>query len=234
MMQALQNGFTISSHTTPQAHAVAAHAAWGSVLSEYSCRVREYMRVIRCTLVSETALRFSRLAIDSFAAWLMLAAGLRAVLTNSISLGALIAFYSYADVFAQGCTGAQEKREDEQWHYLIGREGALRDVSFHVPAGSSLAIVGPSGKSTLIKLMLRLYDPDEGQVLLDGVDIRTLDLSWLRSRFGYVPQQPQLFDASISQNVCFGETQSIPEDQIERALKASISFVDPTLSLHLP
>lgn len=78
------------------------------------------MRVIRCTLVSETALRFSRLAIDSFAAWLMLAAGLRAVLANSISLGALIAFYSYADVFAQGCTGAQEVRSSAQSLRLLG------------------------------------------------------------------------------------------------------------------
>eukprot|EP00966_Prymnesium_polylepis_P307867 7114716-Prymnesium_polylepis.1 len=64
-------------------------------------------------------------------------------------------------------------------------EGALHGVSLHVPAGTSLAIVGPSGagKSTLLKLLLRLYDPNDGAVLMDGEDVRSLELGWLRRRF---------------------------------------------------
>ncbi|MFO0090977.1 MAG: ABC transporter ATP-binding protein, partial [Armatimonadota bacterium] len=63
---------------------------------------------------------------------------------------------------------------------------ALRDVNFTIPAGTSLALVGPSGagKSTIADLLLRFYDPTEGQILLDGTDLRELDLAWLRQQFG--------------------------------------------------
>ena len=83
---------------------------------------------------------------------------------------------------------------------------ALRDVSFHVPAGTTVALVGRtgSGKSTVLSLLPRLFDPPPGSVLLDGADVRTLDLAWLRAQLAVVPQEPFLFSATISQNIAYG------------------------------
>jgi ATP-binding cassette subfamily B protein len=85
-------------------------------------------------------------------------------------------------------------------------ETVLRDATFMVPAGSVTAIAGPSGigKSTAIDLMLRFYDPDSGAVLLDGVDLRELDLRALRRRIALAPQDPFIFRGTLEENVAFG------------------------------
>lgn len=95
---------------------------------------------------------------------------------------------------------------------------ALRDVNFTIPAGTSLALVGPSGagKSTIADLLLRFYDPTEGQILLDGTDLRELDLAWLRQQFGVVPQQTFLFAGTIEDNLRLGAVDA-PAAQVERA-----------------
>jgi ATP-binding cassette subfamily B protein len=82
---------------------------------------------------------------------------------------------------------------------------ALRDVSFHVPAGGTLAVVGHtgSGKSTLVDLIGRLHDPTSGQVLIDGVDARRIRLDKLRQSLGTVPQDVFLFSDSIRSNIAF-------------------------------
>jgi ATP-binding cassette subfamily B protein len=82
----------------------------------------------------------------------------------------------------------------------------LQHVSARIAAGETVAIVGPtgSGKSTLISLLARLYDPPPGTVLLDGVDVRDLPLATLRSAIGFVPQEPFLFSDTIGDNVAFG------------------------------
>jgi ATP-binding cassette subfamily B multidrug efflux pump len=82
----------------------------------------------------------------------------------------------------------------------------LRDVSFHVPAGGTLAIVGAtgSGKSALLDLVPRLYEPQRGTVRLDGVPVRTLSLATLRAEIGYVPQETLLFSETIGSNVAYG------------------------------
>jgi ATP-binding cassette, subfamily B, bacterial MsbA len=82
----------------------------------------------------------------------------------------------------------------------------LRELSFAVPAESSLAIVGGSGagKSTLVNLLLRLYHPLEGRILVDGVDVSTLDLDYLRRNIGLVSQETFLFNTSILENIRFG------------------------------
>ena len=69
------------------------------------------------------------------------------------------------------------------------------------------AIVGDSGcgKSTIFQLMMRFYDADEGRIYLDGVDIRDLDVEWLRSRIGYVQQEPTLFAVSLRENLLLGK-----------------------------
>jgi putative ABC transport system ATP-binding protein len=91
---------------------------------------------------------------------------------------------------------------------------ALHDVSFTIPASSSVAVVGAtgSGKSTLARLLTRLADPVEGQVLVDGIDLREVAFSSLRSRLVLVPQEPFLFDTTILENVRFGRRDATDHD----------------------
>jgi len=86
------------------------------------------------------------------------------------------------------------------------RGWVLQDISFSVEPGSSLAIVGPTGagKSTLVDLIVRTYDPDQGQVLIDGVDIRRLSLAALRQAVGFVPQETFLFGETLRRNILLG------------------------------
>ena len=96
----------------------------------------------------------------------------------------------------------------------------LRDVSFELKAGHSIAIVGPSGsgKSTIINLIPRLYDVDEGRVTFDGVDVRKLDLGFLRSQVGLVSQETYLFNGTIRENLLYAKPDAT-EAQMEEALK---------------
>ncbi len=86
-------------------------------------------------------------------------------------------------------------------------EANLNGVSFSLPPGKKTAIVGPSGsgKSTILKLLLRLYDPAEGEVLIDGQDVKKVDLASLRDRVAIVPQDTILFDDSVLYNVRYGD-----------------------------
>merc|ERR1719266_2777052 len=99
----------------------------------------------------------------------------------------------------------------------------LDDVSFDVPAGSSLAIVGPSGsgKSTVISLIERFYDYQSGSIVMDGSNpINDYDLSYLRSSIGLVSQMPLLFDTTITENIRGGLMTATKED-IEEAAKSA-------------
>lgn len=80
----------------------------------------------------------------------------------------------------------------------------LKDISFTLNAGKSIAIVGPSGsgKSTIVNLIPRLYDVDAGSVTFDGIDVRQLDLSFLRNQVGVVSQETYLFNGTIRDNLC--------------------------------
>ncbi len=100
-----------------------------------------------------------------------------------------------------------------------GQTTVLHDVSFRVPAGGSLAIVGPtgSGKSTLVNLVPRLFDPQQGRVLVDGVDVRRYPLAALRAAIGYVPQETFLFSVPLRENVGFGADVALPEERLEWA-----------------
>lgn len=98
----------------------------------------------------------------------------------------------------------------------------FRDFSLKIPSGRSVAIVGSSGsgKSTVVSLIERFYDPLSGEVLLDGVDIRSLQLKWLREQIGLVNQEPALFGTTIIQNILYGKDGATPED-VEQAAKAA-------------
>jgi ATP-binding cassette, subfamily B, multidrug efflux pump len=113
---------------------------------------------------------------------------------------------------------------DEDW--------VLRDVSFRIQPGQNFAIVGHTGagKTTLISLLLRFYDIQRGQILLDGVDIRLLDLQDLRLHFGIVLQDPFLFSGTIESNIRLG-TPGISHEDVERAIE-KIGLADFVHSLN--
>lgn len=104
------------------------------------------------------------------------------------------------------------------WFAYSGENWVLRDVSFKLPAGSSLALVGAtgSGKTTIISLVMRFYEAQKGQVLLDGVDVREMDLKHLRQAFALVLQDVFLFAGNVLDNIRLGE-QSISRERVEKA-----------------
>lgn len=105
---------------------------------------------------------------------------------------------------------------------LAAPEWVLRNISFSIPEGGSLAIVGATGvgKTTLVNLLARVRDPDEGQVLIDGHDIRQMPLDTLRRGIGYVPQDTFLFSVPLRENVTFGRNDA-SQAEIDKALTVS-------------
>jgi len=110
-----------------------------------------------------------------------------------------------------------------------GREYVIRDVDLHVEPGTTVALVGATGagKSTLAKLIARLYDPDEGAVRIDGIDLREVREESLRAAMGIVPQEGHLFSGTIAENVRFAHPLAT-DDEVRRALDAvgALAFVD--------
>ncbi len=110
-----------------------------------------------------------------------------------------------------------------------GREYVIRDVSIDIEPGTTVALVGATGagKSTLAKLIARLYDPDEGVVSIDGIDLRDVREESLRSEMGIVPQEGHLFSGTIADNVRFAHPLA-SDDDVRRALDAvgALEFVD--------
>ncbi|MEK0451502.1 MAG: hypothetical protein RL088_3770 [Verrucomicrobiota bacterium] len=104
-----------------------------------------------------------------------------------------------------------------------GRDGTLRDISFTARAGEVVALVGPTGagKTTLISLIPRFYDPAAGRVLLDGQDIRSLTLESVRAQVSIVLQEPLLFSGSIAENIRYGRLDASREEIIAAAQNAN-------------
>ena len=101
----------------------------------------------------------------------------------------------------------------------------LQDANLHIPAGSSLAIVGPtgSGKTTLVSLIPRIYEAEPGSVLIDGRPIREYPLAFLRQTIGFVPQETFLFSESIRENIAFGVADATDADIRTAAQAANIA-----------
>jgi ATP-binding cassette subfamily B protein len=110
--------------------------------------------------------------------------------------------------------------EDVSFGYAASKSPVLKHIQLDVPAGRSLAIVGAtgSGKTSLINLIGRFYDPTRGRVLIDGHDVKSMDLTALRHQIGYVSQDNLLFSATIAENIAFGRPDATRE-QIERAAR---------------
>jgi len=104
---------------------------------------------------------------------------------------------------------------------------ALKNLSFSVKSGQSLAIIGPtgSGKSTVAWLLLRFYDADSGRILINGCDIRDLDVDLLRKNVAIVPQKPMLFSGTVAENIRWGNKYASDEMVHEAAEKAQADFI---------
>ena len=130
------------------------------------------------------------------------------------------AIADHIDVVDTPIKGAVEMRGVS---FAYGQTIVLRDISFSVPAGGSLAIVGPtgSGKSTLVNLIPRLFDAQQGQILIDGIDVKRYRLAALRRAVGYVPQETFLFSVPLRENVGFGTDRALTTSELEWAGEVS-------------
>lgn len=118
---------------------------------------------------------------------------------------------------------------DVSFAYPTRKEAPIfQNLNLLVPAGSIMAVVGASGsgKSSIVSLLLRLYDPDAGVITIDGHDIRDLNPYWLRSHIGTVSQEPVLFSCSIRENIAYGATDpdAVTTEDVYRAAKVANAY----------
>jgi ABC-type multidrug transport system fused ATPase/permease subunit len=137
--------------------------------------------------------------------------------------------YEEGDDFGAVHAGPRELSldSDSEGNQLAAREArpVLSDVSLDVPAGTTVALVGAtgSGKTSLVSLISRLYDPSEGAVLLDGADVRGVELSSLRKAVAVVSDDPFLFSASVAENIAYGRPDASRE-QVETAARRAQAY----------
>ncbi len=123
----------------------------------------------------------------------------------------------------------KDKIEVRSVYFAYTDKYVLQDVSLEIKKGKKTAFVGGSGsgKSTMLDLLIRFYDPQKGQILIDGVDIRNYQLSSLRSLFGVVSQENMLFNDTVANNIKFGKEHAITEEIIEASkLANAYNFID--------
>lgn len=130
--------------------------------------------------------------------------------------------------FSHDIQGGVEFRQ-VNFSYSKNGEYVLRNISFKAEAGQTIGIIGSTGcgKSTLVKLIPRLYDPDSGAIYVDGVNIKDLSLEKLRTAIGFVPQRASLFSGTIEENLSFGKEHATIDDLEQAAQSAAASeFID--------
>ncbi len=113
--------------------------------------------------------------------------------------------------------------EDVTFRYPDGEEYVLEHFNLDVPAGTTVALVGETGagKSTLVNLVCRFYEPTEGRLLIDGKDARLRSVQWLHSNIGYVLQTPHLFSGTVRENLAFGKEDATDTELYEALKKAN-------------
>jgi subfamily B ATP-binding cassette protein MsbA len=118
--------------------------------------------------------------------------------------------------------GVHEGLRFENVHFSYGDAPVLRGIDLEIPRGQIVALVGPSGagKTTLVGLLPRFFDPTDGQVQIDGADVRDLTLRSLRAQIGIVTQETVLFDDTIRNNIAYGRA-DVPLEKVRQAAKAA-------------
>lgn len=111
----------------------------------------------------------------------------------------------------------------ENVSFAYGEQGVLRNLDLHIPAGKRVALVGRSGtgKSTIMNLLLGLYRPDRGRVLVNGIDLANIDLTRFRKQVGVVLQDEYIFPGALRENVTFGLERRVDDDAVISALQAA-------------
>jgi len=114
--------------------------------------------------------------------------------------------------------------KDVEFSYNSERK-ILKKINFSLKSGNSIALVGPSGsgKSTIANLIPRLYDVCKGKITFDGIDIRDIDLKWLRNQIGIVSQETYLFNGTIRENLLYAKPDATDEELLEVCQKANIA-----------
>jgi ATP-binding cassette subfamily B protein len=138
----------------------------------------------------------------------------------------------YGDVFHPKRENWEKLRGDvtfdHVWFkYPDGDDNILEDFSLHIPAGTTVAIVGETGagKSTLVNLACRFFEPTEGRVLIDGRDTRERSQLWLHSALGYVLQDPHLFSGTIKENIRYGRLEATDDEVVAASRLVSADIV---------
>jgi len=106
--------------------------------------------------------------------------------------------------------------------YPDADEYVLENLSFKAKKGDTLAIIGStgSGKSTIVNLIMRFYDVTDGEILIDGINVKDYNLESLHEKLGYVPQRAVMFDGTVNYNIGYGKNE-VPEKQIKKAAKVA-------------
>ncbi|GMV33636.1 MAG: ABC transporter ATP-binding protein [Chloroflexota bacterium] len=123
----------------------------------------------------------------------------------------------------QGPVRGEIEFKNVSFIYSDGTKHVIKDVSFRVEPGQSIALLGStgSGKTSLVNLLPRFHDFTDGEILLDGADLRDYPRKYLREQIGIVQQEPFLFSRSIRENILYGVGRSVTQDEIESAAKAA-------------
>lgn len=186
---------------------------------------------------------------DLFATWGFIYCGVLALITvqgsmqssvkaiNSISRYIKLLGYQSSVPYEDGETPDTFNGEIEfknvSFRYPSRQDMVLKNVSFKIPKGKTCALVGKSGsgKSTCIQLLERYYEPTEGEILIDGKNIKEINPRWIHQNLGIVPQEATLFAKTIRDNVTYGTTKAVSEEQLENTCElANISkFINTKL-----
>jgi ATP-binding cassette subfamily B protein len=121
--------------------------------------------------------------------------------------------------------------ENVWFRYPGSEEYILEDFSLHIPAGTTVALIGETGagKSTLVNLVCRFYEPTKGRILIDGRDYRERSQLWLHSSLGYVLQDPHLFSGTVMENIRYGRLDATDEEVVAAAKLVSADVVTARL-----